>query len=246
LQESWRRLRKGAAVGVDAINAKTYAENLDNNLKELLINFKTKRYQPPPVRRVFIPKADGKQRPLGIPTIEDKIVQNAVTFLLTAVYEQDFHSMSYGFRPNRNAHQALEEVKATIAQKKVSWVLDADIQSFFDMIDHEWLIKFIQHRIADKAIISLIKRWLRAGVMEEGKLMKAASGSPQGGVISPILANIYLHYVIDEWVTKVVNKHLKGEFYAFRYADDVLFCFQFRKDAIRFNQVLKKRLLNLI
>lgn len=242
LQESWRRLRKGAAVGIDAINASTYAENLDNNLQELLLNLKTQRYQPPPVRRVYIPKADGKQRPLGIPTIEDKVAQNAVTFLLTAIYEQDFHSMSYGFRPNRNAHQALEEVKATIARKKVSWVLDADIQSFFDMIDHEWLIKFIQHRIADKAIITLIKRWLKAGVMEDGKLIKAASGSPQGGVISPILANIYLHYILDEWVTKVVKKHLKGEFYAFRYADDVLFCFQMRNDAIRFHEALKKRL----
>jgi RNA-directed DNA polymerase len=242
LHESWRRLRKGAAAGIDAVHANTYAEDIDNNLQNLLTKLKTKRYYPSPVRRVYIPKADGKQRPLGLPTVEDKIAQNAVTFLLTAIYEQDFLPMSYGFRPNRNAHHALEEVKATIAQKKVSWVLDVDIKSFFDSIDHEWLLKFIKHRIADHAIINLIDQWLKAGVMEDGKLIKSSSGSPQGGVISPILANIYLHYVIDLWVTKIVKKHLRGEIYSFRYADDVLFCFQLRNDAIRFKEVLKKRL----
>lgn len=242
LNESWRRLRKGAAAGIDAVKTSTYAESLTSNLNELLTKLRTKRYYPLPVRRVYIPKADGKQRPLGLPTVEDKIAQNAVTLLLTAIYEQAFLPMSYGFRPHRNAHQALEAVKATIAQKKVSWVLDADIQTFFDSISHEWLLKFIQHRIADKAIIKLIAGWLKAGVMEEGKLVRASCGSPQGGVISPILANIYLHYVLDLWVTKVVKKHLRGELYAFRYADDVLFCFQYRNDAVRFKDALKKRL----
>lgn len=182
LQESWNRLRKGAAVGIDAVNATTYAEDLDNNLQKLLSDLKTKRYQPAPVRRVYIPKADGKQRPLGLPTIEDKIAQNAVTTILTAIYEQEFLPMSYGFRPNKNAHQAFETVKA--------------------------------------AILMMIKRWLKAGVMEDGKLVRSSSESPQGGVISPILANIYLHYVLDLWIERVVKKHLKGEIYTFRYADD--------------------------
>lgn len=242
LHESWRRLRKGVAAGIDAVNANVYAEDIDNNLQNLLTKLKTNQYYPSPVRRIYIPKTDGKQRPLGLPTVEDKIAQNAVTFLLTAIYEQDFLPMSYGFRPNRNAHQTLEDVKATIAQKKVSWVLDVDIKSFFDSIDHEWLLKFIKHRITDNALVSLIDKWLKAGVMEDGKLIKSSSGSPQGGVISPILANIYLHYVIDLWVTKIVKKHLKGEIYSFRYADDVLFCFQLRNDVIRFKEALKKRL----
>ena len=157
-------------------------------------------------------------------------------------YEQDFLGMSYGFRPNRNTHQAIEDVKRAIAQGKVSWVLDADLQTFFDSMDHEWLLKFIKYRIADKAIIDLSERWLKVGVMEDGKLIRSSSGSPQGGVISPILANVYLHYVIDLWFEKIVKKHLAGEAHAFRYADDVLLCFQFRKDAIRFQEALKKRL----
>lgn len=242
LKESWRKLRKGAAVGIDAISAKDYAENLDANLTNVHTRLKTRTYYPSPVRRVYIPKADGKQRPLGLPTVEDKVVQNAVATILTAIYEQDFLPMSYGFRPDRNAHQALEDVKRDIARGKISWVLDVDIQTFFDSIDHEWLLKFIKHRIADKTVISLIDKWLKAGAMQDGKLIKSSSGSPQGGVISPILANIYLHYVIDLWVEKVVKKHLSGEIYAYRYADDLLFCFRFRKDAIRFQAVLKKRL----
>lgn len=242
LHESWRKLRKGAAAGIDAIQANTYAEDIDNNLQKLLTKLKTNQYYPSPVRRAYIPRADGNQRPLGLPTVEDKIAQNAVAFLFTAIYEQDFLPMSYGFRPNRSAHQAIEDVKATIAQKKVSWILDVDIKSFFDSIDHEWLLKFIKHRIADKALIKLVDKWLKAGVMEDGKLIRSSNGSPQGGVISPILANIYLHYVIDLWVIKIVKKHLKGEIYSFRYADDALFCFQFRNDAIRFKEVLKKRL----
>lgn len=142
--------------------------------------------------------------------------------------------MSYGFRPNRSAHHAIEDVKRDIARGKISWVLDADIKSFFDSMDHEWLLKFVKHRIADKSIVNLIERWLKAGIMEDGKITRPSSGSPQGGVISPILANLYLHYVLDLWVEKVVKKHLLGEIYVYRYADDVLFCFRYRKDTIRF------------
>lgn len=242
LKESWRKLRKGAAAGIDAINANKYSENLEENLQLLLERLRTKSYFPKPVRRVYIPKADGKQRPLGLPTIEDKVAQNAVSLLLTAIYEQDFLPMSYGFRPNRSAHHAIEDVKRDIARGKISWVLDADIKSFFDSMDHEWLLKFVKHRIADKNIVNLIERWLKVGIMEDGKITRPSSGSPQGGVISPILANLYLHYVLDLWVEKVVKKHLLGEIYVYRYADDVLFCFRFRKDAIRFQNVLKKRL----
>jgi len=220
LRESWRRLRKGASYGIDAVSAKDYAENLEANLEALLQKLKQGSYKAPPVRRVYIPKADGKRRPLGLPTIEDKTVQNAVAIIFTAIYEQEFLPMSYGFRPERNAHQALETVKATIAQKKVSWVLDADIKSFFDMMDHEWLMKFIMHRVSDKRLLKLVRKWLKAGIMEDGKLIKSSSGAPQGGVISPVLANIYLHYVVDLWFTKVAMKHLEGEAYAYRYADD--------------------------
>lgn len=242
LQESWRRLRKGASFGIDAVSAQEYAATIDDNLKQLQQRLKLGKYKAPPVRRVYIPKADGKQRPLGLPTVEDKVTQNAVGLILTAVYEQDFLPMSYGFRPGHNAHQAVESVKAAIAQGKVSWVLDADIQSFFDTLNHDWLMKFVNHRIADKRIQHLIQGWLKAGVMEDGKLTRSSSGSPQGGVISPILANIYLHYVLDLWVSKIVRPRMKGEIYSFRYADDILFCFQFRQEALKFQRALKKRL----
>jgi group II intron reverse transcriptase/maturase len=166
LQESWKRLRKGASFGIDAVSAQDYATKLGDNLIHLQQKLKLGKYKAPPVRRVSIPKADGKQRPLGLPTVEDKIAQNAVGLILTAIYEQDFLPTSYGFRPERNAHQAVESVKAAIAQGKVSWVLDADIQSFFDTLDHKWLMKFVNHRVADKRIHHLIQGWLKAGVME--------------------------------------------------------------------------------
>lgn len=241
LKESWKHLRKGASYGIDAVSYQDYSSNLDNNLTTLHSRLKEGRYNPAPVRRVYIPKLDGKLRPLGLPTTEDKIVQNAVSYILSTIYEQEFLSMSYGFRPGRNAHQAIEGVKAAIVQGKVSWVVDADIESFFDSINHEWLMKFISHRIADKRILSLIQKWLNAGVMAEGNITKAASGSPQGGVRSPLLANIYLHYVLDLWVKKVVKKQISGEMHSFRYADDILFCFQYRQDAINFLNMLKER-----
>jgi group II intron reverse transcriptase/maturase len=242
LLESWKRIRKGAAYGVDKVSAEEYQKNLDYNLDDLLRRLKANKYRPMPVKRVYIPKADGRKRPLGLPTIEDKIVQRAVGMILSAIYEQDFLSMSFGFRQGRSAHQAIEYAKAAITQGKVSWVVDADISKFFDEVDHQWLMRFLKHRIADKSILRLIGRWLKAGVMEEGKITKASTGTPQGGVISPILANVYLHYVTDLWADRVVAKHIRGKIYSVRYADDVLFCFQHRNDAVRFLKALHLRL----
>jgi RNA-directed DNA polymerase len=242
LQESWKRLRKGASAGINAVNAQEYTVNLNENINHLRQKLQRGNYKAPPVKRVYISKANGKQRPLGVPTIEDKVAQNAVGLILTAIYEQDFLESSYGFRPKRNAHQAVEGVKQAIAQGKVSWILDTDIQVFFDTLDHNWLMKFVSHRIADKQIQRLIRCWLKAGVLEEGKLIRPSSGSPQGGVVSPILANIYLHYVLDIWVDKIVKPRMKGEIHYFRYADDILFCFQLKEDACKFYKVLKKRL----
>lgn len=241
LKESWKNLRKGASYGIDAVSYQDYSSNLEDNLTILHKRLKGGRYNPAPVRRVHIPKPDGRTRPLGLPTIEDKVAQNAVSYVLSTIYEQEFLPISYGFRPGKSAHQAIEKVKASIAQGKVSWIVDADIESFFDSMNHEWLMKFINHKVADKRILSLIRKWLSAGIMEEGKITKASSGSPQGGVISPLLANIYLHYVLDLWVTKTVRKQIKGEMHSIRYADDVLFCFQYRQDAINFLNMLKTR-----
>ena len=240
--EAWKRLRKGAAYGIDAVSSADYQTHLDTNIESLLFRLRQSQYQAPPVKRVYIPKSNGKQRPLGLPTIEDKLLQRAVGIIVSTVYEQEFLNMSYGFRSRRSAHQAVEGVKTAIATGKVSWVVDADIQSFFDEMDHDWLLKFVSHRIKDKTTLSLIEGWLKAGVMEDGKLFKSSTGAPQGGVISPVLANIYLHYVIDLWVTKVVKNHLRGEMYCFRYADDTLFAFQYRRDAVRFMEALKNRL----
>lgn len=242
LDESWRRLNKRSAYGIDKISAKAYSENLSENLDLLLKEMKTGSYRPSPLRRVYIPKDNGKRRPLGLPTLKDKLAQQAVSMILVEIYEQEFLPMSYGYRPGRTAHDALNGVRGAIAKGKVSWVVDVDISSFFDEMDHEWLMKFLRHKIADENILRLINKWLKAGVMEEGKLVRVSTGTPQGGIISPVLANIYLHYVIDLWVTKVVPKYISGEMYNFRYADDNLFCFSNLRDAIRFKKALEKRL----
>lgn len=242
LEESWRRLNKRSAAGLDQVSAKQFESNLESNIYELLQSMKNGSYRSSPLRRVYIPKDNGKIRSLGLPTIKDKLAQQSVAMVLTEVYEREFLSMSYGYRPKRTAHDALNAVRGAIAKGKVSWVVDVDIRSFFDEMDHQWLMKFLRHRIQDKNILRLIRKWLNAGVFEEGKIMRTSTGTPQGGVISPVLANVYLHYVIDLWVTKVVPKHLKGEMHSFRYADDCLFCFQRFDDAIRFKKALLQRL----
>lgn len=242
LGEAWNKLRKGAAYGIDAVSTSKYAEDLDINLDRLLYRMKRGHYQAQPVKRIYIAKRDGSKRALGLPTVEDKIAQNAVNLLLKAIFEQEFLPISYGFRENKSALQAVESVKEVIAQKKVSWVLEVDIASFFDNMQNKWLMKFISHRIKDKCVLKHIKSWLEAGIMEDGKLIASSSGSPQGGVISPTLANIYLHYVLDLWVTKVASKSINGEIYSFRYADDLLFCFQHENQAIKFQGMLKERL----
>ena len=240
--ESWRRLNKRSAAGLDRVSADGFAENLEENIAELLEEMIQGSYQPKPLKRVNIPKDNGKTRPLGLPTIKDKLAQQAVTIILTEIYEKEFLNMSYGYRPGKSTHDAINGIKHAVARGKVSWVVDIDIKSFFDTMDHDWLMTFLKHKIQDKNILRLIKKWLKSGVMEENKLLRTSTGTPQGGVVSPVLANIYLHYVLDLWVTKVVPKYISGEMYAFRYADDCLFCFQKFEDAMKFKEALGNRL----
>jgi group II intron reverse transcriptase/maturase len=220
LKRAYLSLRKDAAVGVDAITWHEYGERLDERLHDLVGRIHRGSYHPQPVRRAHIPKGDGDSRPLGIPSLEDKIVQQATRWVLEPIYEAMFVGVSYGFRPGRSQHDALDALAEAIA-RKVSWVLDADVRSFFDTIDHEWMQKFIEHRIGDKRLVRIIMKWMRAGVMEEGKLHAMEKGTPQGGLISPLLANIYLHYVLDLWVLDWRKKHARGEVYYVRYADDL-------------------------
>lgn len=242
LREAFKRISKSAAPGIDGQTKETYQSNLEENLNNLLSRLKRGSYRPTPVRRKYIPKAgSNKLRPLGIPVLEDKLVQSALVIILENIYEQDFLENSYGFRPGRKQHDALKDISRNIGTKKVSYIVDADIRGYFDHVDHQWLIKMLQERISDPKILRLIKRFLKAGIMEDGKLSKTVEGVPQGGSLSPLLGNIYLHYVLDLWFNKVVVKNCLGEAYLTRFADDTLACFQYQKDAERFYKVLKKR-----
>ena len=239
---AWRRLKKSASAGVDGETAESYATHLEVNLRALHARGKAKQYHPQPVRRVYIPKEDGRTRPLGVPALEDKLVQGAVRIVLEAIYEQDFLPCSYGFRPGRSPHQALTAWDQALHRQKVNYVLDVDIERFFDSMDHAHLLRFVRHRVKDGSILRLLRGWLRAGVLEGGVLRLAETGTPQGGVISPLLANLYLHYVLDLWAERRVRRTLRGEMVLVRYADDVVVGFQYREDAEAFQRALAERL----
>lgn len=217
LQTAFRALRRSAAAGVDGVTWKQYAEGLEGNLQDLYARLHRGAYRAKPSRRVFIPKPDGSQRPLGIASLEDKVVQRAVVEVLNAIYEVDFLGFSYGFRPGRSQHMALDALVGGIRRKKVNWVLDADIRGFFDAIDHEWLRRMLEHRIADRRLLRLIHKWLRAGVIKDGVKTWTTTGSPQGATISPLLANVFLHYVFDLWVAQWRHRHARGEMIVVRY-----------------------------
>lgn len=241
LRMAFSALKKDAAPGTDGVTWEQYAQHLEKNLQDLHRRLHQGAYRARPSRRVYIPKADGRQRPLGIAALEDKIVQRAVVEVLNAIYEVDFLGFSYGFRPGRSQHNALDALEVAL-HRKMSWVLDADIRGFFDAIDHDWLVKFVEHRVGDQRVLRLIQKWLTAGVMENGKWTQSEIGSPQGATVSPLLANIYLHYVLDLWVQRWRTRHAHGEVIVVRYADDFIVGFQHRTDAERFLAELRDRL----
>lgn len=241
LHEAYRRTRKDAASGVDRVTAGEYAGGLDRNLSDLHARLRSGRYRAPPVERVWIGKEDGKKRPIGIPTFEDKVVQRAVSMLLTAIYEGDFRDCSYGFRPGRSPHQAVKLLRERCWTLGITRIIDADISGFFDTIEHSHLLEFIKRRVNDGGLIRLIGKWLNAGVQEAGEVSYPEDGTPQGGVISPLLANIYLHYVLDEWFVREVQPRMKGNCFMIRFADDFVIGCTEAADADRIMGVLPKR-----
>lgn len=232
----------GKASGIDKITKEKYEENLYNNINNLLERMKKFSYKPQAVRRTYIPKANGKLRPLGIPAYEDKIVQGVMANILNEVYEPRFLECSYGFRPNRNCHTVISKIKETIMTKPVNYILDADIKGFFDNVNHKWLIEFLENDIEDKNFIRYIVRFLKSGIMEKEVIKESIKGTPQGGLISPVLANVYLHYVLDIWVEKWIKPKAKGYVEIVRYADDFIVMFQYENEAQAFYEALKKRL----
>lgn len=242
LRLSFHALRRRAAAGVDGVTWEQYQQNLEENLQDLHARLHRGAYRAKPTRRVFIPKADGRQRPLGIATLEDKVVQRAFVEVVSAIYEEDFLGFSYGFRPGRNQHQALDAIAVALRSKRVNWVLDADIRGFFDAIDHKWLEQFVAHRVTDPRMQRLVSKWLKAGVLDNGKKVVQEKGSPQGATVSPLLANIYLHYVFDLWVEQWRHRHARGDVVVVRYADDIIVGFEHEVDARRFQEELRQRL----
>ncbi len=242
LESSYYSLKRKAAAGVDGMTWEEYGEDLAGRLANLHGRIHRGAYRAQPSRRVWIPKPDGRKRPLGIAALEDKIVQHAVGRVLNQIWEEDFQGFSYGFRTGRSQQDALDALYVGITRKKVNWIIDLDIRSFFDKIGHDWMIKFVEHRIGDSRIVRLIQKWLKAGVMEDGKWFETEEGTPQGSVISPILANLYLHHVLDLWVKAWRRKVARGEMIVVRYADDAVLGFQYREDADRFLEQLRERL----
>lgn len=243
LYDSISHISKNSASGIDGIDVETAKKNFDLWADDMLRFVHRKSYKPPAVRRVWIPKP-GKieKRPIGIPSVADRALQRSTATVLNAIYEQDFLNCSFGGRPGRSAHNALASFNSILMGKKINWVLEADLKNFFGSLDHGWLVKFVEHRVGDPRIISLIRKWLKAGVMEEGKFHASETGTPQGGSISVLLSNVYLHYVLDLWFEKAIKPRLKGECYLIRYIDDFIVCFQYKEDAVRFREVLEKRL----
>jgi RNA-directed DNA polymerase len=242
LRQAYHWLKRDAAPGVDGITWDAYAEGLEARLCDLENRIHKGSYRAQPSLRAYIPKPDGRQRPLGIAALEDKIVQRAVVAVLNAIYETDFLGFSYGFRPGRGQHDALDALAVGIESQAVNWILDADIRGFFDHISHEWLMRFVEHRIGDRRVLRLIRKWLTAGVMEDGVRQPATKGTPQGAVISPLLANIYLHYVHDLWAEQWRRRHAQGAMIVVRYADDTIIGFEHRADAVRFLAELRIRM----
>ncbi len=239
----WHDLNKDAASGVDEVTAAEYAQELHAHIQDLAERLKTKRYRAKLVRRVYIPKENGKERPLGIPALEDKLVQIACAKLLAAIYEQDFLGCSYGYRPGRGALDAARELTFDLQYGVYGYVVEADVKGFFDNLDHDWLLEMLKERIDDRAFLGLIRKWLRAGILEtDGAVIHPETGSPQGGIVSPVLANVYLHYALDLWFERVVKPHCRGEALMCRYADDWVCAFRFGDDAERFYRTLPKRL----
>jgi group II intron reverse transcriptase/maturase len=242
LHEVYFELKRDSAPGVDGVTWQQYGENLWGNLTDLAVRLKRGAYHPPPVERAYIPKLDGRQRPIGKPTLEDKLVQRTFTEVIGEVYEAEFLGFSYGCRPGRSQHNALDALTVAMERRSVNWVLDADIRGFFEAIDHEWMLKFVQHRIADGRVLRQVRKWLKAGVVEAGKKSIPEAGTPQGGSVSPLLANIYLHYVLDLWVARWRRRHARGDVIIVRYVDDFVVGFEHRAEALRFLDELKERL----
>src|SRR2546429_6140525 len=242
LDEAFYELKENAAAGVDGLTWRDYEQNLERNLEDLHARVHRGAYRALPARRVYIPKPDGRQRPLAVAALEDKIVQRATATVLNAIYEEDFLGFSYGFRPGRGAHDALDALAVGISRRKVNFILDADIRAFFDTVDHDWLIRFVEHRIGDKRIIRLIQKWLKVGVLEDGAVTASDRGTGQGSVISPLLANIYLHYVFDLWAERWRQREATGDTIIVRYADDIIVGFEHEVDARRFLDEMRERL----
>lgn len=242
LRKCHRETDGSKAPGVDGVTKDDYGKNLEENLKELVNRMKRQAYKPKPVKRIYIRKESGGQRPLGIPAYEDKLVQSAVSKILSAIYEEEFLECSFGFRPDRSCHDALRLLGKIINKPSIEYVVDTDIKGFFDNVDHNWLMKFVDHHIQDPNLQRLIVRFLKAGIMKEGVKHDSNKGTPQGGVCSPVLANLYLHHVVDLWFNRKVRKELRGKAYMVRYADDIIFCFQYKDDVKKFYDELIERL----
>ena len=241
LRLAYRLLKRDVAAGMDGETWRHYGERLEDNLRDLSERLRKGAYRARPVRRAYLAKADGRRRPLGVPVLEDKLVQRATTDVLNAIYETDFRGFSYGFRPGRSQHHALDALAVGIWARRVSWVLDADIRSFFDTMKHEWIVKFIEHRVADERVVRLIQKWLSAGVLEDGQRTRSEEGAVQGGSISPLLANVYLHYVFDLWVQRWRKQPGRGDMIVVRYADDFVVGFEHQRDARAFQAELRER-----